>query len=62
MFDAFVPIDIDDDGDIDFVATRGNNGNYDGVFWLHQLHSDAPSNAFTPAREQESEPLPLAPS
>ena len=59
MFDAFVAIDIDDDGDLDFVATRGNSGNYDGVFWLHQLHSEVPSNAFTPAREQESEPLPL---
>ena len=51
MFDAFVPIDIDDDGDVDFVATRGNSGSFDGVFWLHQLHSERPSNAFTPARE-----------
>ena len=62
MFDAFVPTDIDGDGDIDFIGTRGNSGGLDGVFWLHQLHSQGPSNAFTPAREEESEPLPLPPS
>lgn len=59
MFDAFIATDLDKDGDIDFVATRGNSGKFDGVFWLQQLHSDAPAKRFTPAREEESEPLPL---
>ena len=62
MFDAFIPMDIDDDGDIDFVGTRGNSGSFDGIFWLQQLYSEGPSNVFTPAREEESAPLPLPPS
>ena len=59
MFDAFVARDMDGDGDVDFVGTRGNSGEFDGVYWLEQLHSDGPVNAFRPARESESEPLPL---
>ena len=62
MFNAFVPLDIDDDGDIDFMGTRGNSGGLDGVFWLQQMYSDGPPNAFTPAREEESKALPLPPS
>ena len=38
-FDSFVPLDIDDDGDIDFIGTRGNSGGLDGVFWLQQMFS-----------------------
>ena len=59
MFDAFIATDLDDDGDTDFVATRGNSGEFDGVFWLQQLYSEAPANRFTPAREEESESLSL---
>ena len=59
MFDAFIARDRDADGDIDFVGTRGNSGEFDGVYWLQQLHSAAPVKAFQPARESESEPLPL---
>ena len=59
MFDAFLPVDMDGDGDLDFVGSRGNSGKYDGVFWLEQLHSAAPVKVFTAAREGESEPLPL---
>ncbi len=59
MFDAFVAHDVDGDGDLDFVATRGNSGNYDGVFWLEQVRTAKPLRAFTPARKSESEPLPL---
>ena len=59
MFDAFIARDMDGDGDVDFVGTRGNSGEYDGVFWLKQLQSQAPAKRFTPARNEESEPLPL---
>jgi hypothetical protein len=61
MYDAFVPIDMDSDGDIDFVATRGNSGAFDGVFWLEQIRTSAPTRAFTPARQNESRALSLPP-
>ena len=55
MFDAFIARDMDGDGDVDFVGTRGNSAEYDGVFWLKQLQSEAPAKRFTPARNEESE-------
>jgi hypothetical protein len=61
MYDGFIPRDMDGDGDIDFIATRGNSGEFDGVFWLEQVRSDKPQAAFTPARAQESRALPLPP-
>ena len=61
MYDAFIPRDMDGDDDIDFVATRGNSGIYDGVFWLEQVRTDKPAAAFTPARSEESRALPLPP-
>jgi hypothetical protein len=61
MFDAFVARDIDGDGDLDFIATRGNSGKFDGVFWLEQLHSPEAVKVFQQAREEESEQLPPAP-
>lgn len=54
MYDAFVARDMDRDGDLDFIATRGNTGNYDGVFWIEQVRSKQPHRAFVPARKQES--------
>jgi hypothetical protein len=54
MFDKFVPYDLDKDGDIDFVSTRGNSGEYDGVFWLEQVRSPEPQPAFTRARSVDS--------
>lgn len=59
MFDKFVPYDIDADGDLDFFSTRGNSGEYDGVFWLEQVRTDEPVAAFSPARETDSPELPL---
>ncbi|WP_370177896.1 FG-GAP repeat domain-containing protein [Alteriqipengyuania sp.] len=61
MFDQFIARDMDGDGDIDLVGTRGNSGRFDGVFWLEQLRSDTPLRAFTPARANESRALPLPP-
>jgi len=61
MYDAFIPQDMDGDGDVDFVATRGNSGPYDGVFWLEQVRTAEPERAFTPARAEDSRALPLPP-
>ena len=58
-FAAFVPQDIDEDGDADFIVTRGHSGEFDGVLRLHQLHSEKPVKVFTPERDSDSEPLPL---
>ena len=62
MVDAFVPRDLDGDGDVDLIATRGNSGRLDGVFWLEQVRTDGPQPAFLPARSQDSRALPLPPS
>ena len=59
MFDKFIARDIDNDGDIDFVGTRGNSAPFDGVFWLEQVRSDSPVAAFQAARIAESEEMPL---
>ncbi len=61
MYDAFIARDMDGDGDIDFVSTRGNSGKYDGVFWLEQLRSSIALRAFEPGRKPDSEQMPLPP-
>ncbi len=61
MFDKFIPHDMDGDGDVDFVSTRGNSATYDGVFWLEQVRTAEPIQSFKPAREQDSEEMPLPP-
>ena len=61
MFDMFASRDVDGDGDIDLISTRGNSGQYDGVFWLEQVRSIVPAPSFTPARAVESRALPLPP-
>jgi hypothetical protein len=59
MFDKFLPADMDGDGDVDFVSTRGNSGDYDGVFWLEQSRSSSPTPAFARARDVDSPETPL---
>ena len=59
MFDKFEARDLDGDGDIDIIGTRGNSAPYDGVFWLEQIRAAAPSRRFVPARALESEEVPL---
>ncbi|MFK7915104.1 MAG: FG-GAP repeat domain-containing protein [Pseudomonadales bacterium] len=61
MFDEFAFHDLNNDGATDIIATRGNSGDYDGVFWLEQRRTDEPERAFTGARESDSAGLPLAP-
>ncbi|MDP6536149.1 MAG: VCBS repeat-containing protein [Gammaproteobacteria bacterium] len=59
MFDKFIARDLDKDGDMDFIATRGNSAPYDGVFWLEQVRTASPVAAFQAARSEESEEMPL---
>jgi hypothetical protein len=59
MFDRFIARDLDNDGDIDFVGTRGNSDPYDGVFWLEQVRTNQALPAFQRARAEESEEVPL---
>ncbi len=59
MFDQFVARDLDGDGDMDFLSTRGNSYPYDGVFWLEQVRRESPTPNFEAARAAESEEMPL---
>jgi hypothetical protein len=59
MFDKFIAHDMDGDGDVDFVGTRGNSYPYDGVFWLEQVRSAAPVQRFTKARVLDSDEVGL---
>lgn len=59
MFDGFVARDIDRDGDVDFIGTRGNSGRFDGVFWLEQRRSRTAAPVFVPARTDDSREMPL---
>ena len=59
MFDKFIALDMDGDGDVDFAGTRGNSVPYDGVFWLEQVRSREPVASFRRAREGDSEEMAL---
>ncbi len=54
MFDAFIARDIDNDGDADFFATRGNSEPFDGLIWLEQVRTPEPRSAFQRARLSDS--------
>ncbi len=54
MYDKWLFRDLDGDGDLDVLGTRGNSEPYDGVFWLEQIRTVAPARAFTPARPIDS--------
>ncbi len=58
MYDLFVPVDFNADGRVDFVTTRGNSGEYDGVIWL-EYQSGEGVPAFVPARGTDSPEVPL---
>lgn len=61
MYDGFVARDMDGDGDVDFMTTRGNSGTFDGVIWLEQVRTEDPQAAFQPAHDNDSRALPLPP-
>ncbi len=54
MYDKWLFRDLDGDGDLDVLGTRGNSEPYDGVFWLEQVRTDKPVAAFTQARAIDS--------
>ena len=58
MYDVFVPRDLDGDGLVDFLGTRGNSGDLDGVFWLRQRRTEAPAPVFQSAWKTDSRQLP----
>ena len=60
MFDQFVARDLDKDGDMDFISTRGNSLPYDGVFWLEQIRSLEGLPVFEQARVVDSEEVGLS--
>ena len=57
MYDAWVIQDLDQDGDLDALGTRGNSYPFDGVFWLEQIRSSRPITIFTPSRTIDSQHL-----
>jgi hypothetical protein len=59
MFDQFIARDLDGDGDMDLLSTRGNSAPYDGVFWLEQVRTSKSMPRFKAARDQESEEVGL---
>ncbi len=59
MYDKWIARDLDDDGDVDFVGTRGNSAPYDGVIWLEQIRSMTPVASFESARAVDSQSMPL---
>jgi hypothetical protein len=61
MYDVFVARDMNGDGLVDFVGTRGNSGALDGVIWLEQRRSTEPARAFESAHPDDSRQLPPTP-
>jgi hypothetical protein len=59
MYDKWLARDLDGDGDVDMVGTRGNSYPYDGVLWLEQVRSGDPQPVFEQARDADSEQMPL---
>ena len=54
MFDKWLFRDLDGDGDLDVLGTRGNSEPYDGVFWLEQIRTTEPAKVFSKARPMDS--------
>jgi hypothetical protein len=59
MFDQFIALDLDRDGDLDFLTTRGNSEPYDGLLWLEQTRAAEPAPSFVAARRTDSPEVPL---
>jgi hypothetical protein len=59
MYDKWLLRDLDGDGDLDAIGTRGNSAPYDGVIWLEQIRTSKPRASFEQARERDSQQMPL---
>ena len=59
MYDKWLARDMDNDGDLDMVGTRGNSFPFDGVIWLEQVRTENAQPAFKQSRGVESEQMPL---
>ncbi|WP_165605807.1 FG-GAP repeat domain-containing protein [Flavivirga aquatica] len=60
MYDKFIAYDMDKDGDLDFVYTRGNSHPFDGVYWIEQIRSkENPTVFFKSERIKDSEKMPF---
>ena len=56
---AAVMANLDGDGDMDFLGTRGKSVPYDGVYWIEQVRSRSPKNNFQRARVTDSDEISL---
>jgi len=59
MYDKWLLRDLDADGDLDAIGTRGNSAPYDGVIWLEQIRTAEPRARFEQARKRDSRQMPL---
>jgi len=57
MYDKWLLRDLDGDGDLDALGTRGNSEPFDGVLWLEQIRSPDPGAVFIQARDLDSEQM-----
>src|SRR5690606_22416228 len=60
MYDQWLLRDLDGDGDLDAIGTRGNSAPYDGVIWLEQVRLDEPGPVFVQARAIDSQQMPAS--
>lgn len=58
MYDKWLLRDLDGDGDLDAIGTRGNSEPYDGVIWLEQIRQAEPQPVFVEARAIDSQQMP----
>ena len=59
MYDKWLARDLDGDGDLDMIGTRGNSYPYDGVIWLEQVRTDEAQAVFQQGRDEDSQQMPL---
>ncbi|MHC4916296.1 MAG: FG-GAP repeat domain-containing protein [Planctomycetota bacterium] len=63
MYDMFFVRDVNGDGLVDLVTTRGNSSPQDGTIWLEQVRTEKPGPAFTsawpPDQESRQQPIPV---
>ena len=59
MYDKWLARDLDSDGDLDMVGTRGNSFPFDGVIWIEQVRTNDAQAVFKQARDVDSAQMPL---